>query len=227
MLAHPRLNSYHNPKKQLLAQKAGRAPPAWKTESSEKKGKGTPGSKIMISGLPPDVTQDELEGLFQKTVGPVKHAFFIYNNQGMPKGMAVVEFTRLGDAGMARNKYNTKVIDGRKTLKVELIKDEDDVPKAPPKPAIPSLLQRLGDAPVVQQFAQPQTGPARTKAKPAGRAVADGTQNRPIVVNGPRKLRTKKGPRRLRKVAATVQDLDREMDEYRAQIESDVKPIDS
>lgn len=223
MIAHPRLNSYHNPKKQLLNQKAGKAPPAWKAESNDKKGKGVPGSKVLISGLPPDVTQEELQGLFAKTIGPVKDAFFIYNSQGRPKGMAVVEFARPPDAGLARNKYNTKVIDGRKTLKIELVKDEDDAPKAPLKAAVPSLLDRLSNAPIGQKSAP---APVITTKKVPAPAAVNGTQARPIIVNGPRRLRNKKGPRRLKKVV-TAQDLDREMDEYRSQIEPDVKPVDS
>jgi THO complex subunit 4 len=38
--------------------------------------------------------------------------FIIYNNQARSKGMALVTFHRPADAGVARAKYNGKVIDG-------------------------------------------------------------------------------------------------------------------
>lgn len=37
----------------------------------------------------------------------------VYNNQGKSRGMAVVTFTRPGDAAVARTKYNGKIVDGR------------------------------------------------------------------------------------------------------------------
>ena len=53
-----------------------------------------------------------IQALFTKTVGPVKEAFIVYNNQGNSKGMAVVCFARKEDAMIARAKYNGKIIDG-------------------------------------------------------------------------------------------------------------------
>ena len=49
-----------------------------------------------------------------KTVGPVREVSLIYNSAGKSKGMAIVEFQRLGDARIARQKYNKKIIDGSK-----------------------------------------------------------------------------------------------------------------
>ena len=86
-----------------------------------------------MSRLPPDVSQDEVEvrvdprsefsfsspwtrkqTLFVKTVGPVKEAFIVYNNQANSKGMAIITFQRSEDAMVARKKYNGKIIDGSK-----------------------------------------------------------------------------------------------------------------
>lgn len=49
-----------------------------------------------------------------KTVGPVRDALLVYNNNGRSKGMGIVEFHRPGDAAVARQKYNGKTVDGRK-----------------------------------------------------------------------------------------------------------------
>jgi THO complex subunit 4 len=57
-----------------------------------------------------------LQDLFQKTVGPLKDSFLIYNSEGRSKGMAVVIFQRPGDAAVARTKYNGKIVDGRKYI---------------------------------------------------------------------------------------------------------------
>ena len=54
--------------------------------------------------------------LFSKTVGPLKDTFMVYNSQGKSKGMAIVTFARPGDAAVAREKYNGKIVDGSECL---------------------------------------------------------------------------------------------------------------
>ena len=89
--------------------------------------------------------------------------------------MAVVSFQRSTDAALARTKYNGKIVDGRECLsieflnlqlrntcrigrpiKIEIVRDEEETPRAPEKPHVPSLLERLG-APV-----PPKAGAAPT-----------------------------------------------------------------
>lgn len=111
MQAHGRINAYHNSKRQLLGNQAGQAPPAWKKPSGSGQ-QAEHGSKVILSRLPADVSDEEVENLFTKTVGPVKEVFIVYNSQGKSKGMAVVAFQRNKDAGIARAKFNGKIIDG-------------------------------------------------------------------------------------------------------------------
>ncbi|KAA1472101.1 hypothetical protein DENSPDRAFT_838272 [Dentipellis sp. KUC8613] len=154
-----RLNSYHGPKRQLLGPHAGQAAPAWRASNiptgpalangaaSSSKKSITQGSKILLSNLPMDVGESEVEELFKRTVGPMKDLFVIYNSQGKSKGMAIVTFHRPGDAAIARSKYNHKIVDGRHKLKIEVVTDSDGVvsPAAPAKQANPpSLLARIG-----------------------------------------------------------------------------------
>jgi THO complex subunit 4 len=47
--------------------------------------------------------------------------FIIYNNQARSKGMALVTFHRPVDAGVARSKYNGKVIDGSTSFSTILL----------------------------------------------------------------------------------------------------------
>ncbi|THH00871.1 hypothetical protein EW026_g1741 [Hermanssonia centrifuga] len=159
--------------------------------------------------------------LFVKTVGPVKESFIVHNSQGNSKGMAVVSFHRVEDAAVARTKYNGKIIDGRRPIKIEIIRDDDVAPKAPPKPtAPPSLLQRLGGklpptapsgvkAPPI--IIPPKKQPLPPRAAPAAPRAQTGSVRRP--------LRQKKGPKRVKKIVKqpmTASQLDAEMEEYRA-----------
>jgi THO complex subunit 4 len=90
-----RLNAYHGPKKALLGNRAGRAPPAWREQASAAGSVGGgqhagnrhasgsqsratasaaggrqvfSGSKILMSDLPRDVGQEEVEVRFLLTI---------------------------------------------------------------------------------------------------------------------------------------------------------------
>jgi len=126
--------------------------------------------------------------------------------------MAVVTFHRPTDAGVARTKYDGKVIDGKHKLKIELVTDNDEVSQQPVKEqhnSPPSLLSRISGlhtqaAPIKIPVAAAATHPPQQPVKK--RAPIS------VVVSGPRK-RTKKGPKRVKKSLA---QLDQEMEEYRA-----------
>jgi len=220
-----RLNAYHGTKRQLIGTTASQVAPAWRTwngvgggaavngnTSPLSKKASQRGSKILLTNLPMDVAETEIEELFKRTVGPIKDMFIIYNNQGKSKGMAIVTFHRLTDAGVARSKYNGKVIDGKHKLKIELVTDNDEVSqqttKEPPS-APPSLLSRIS-APFIRVVSD--QAPIKTAATPLQQPAKRSAIS--IVVSGPRK-RTKKGPKRVRKSLA---QLDQEMEEYRASV---------
>jgi RNA recognition motif. (a.k.a. RRM, RBD, or RNP domain) len=106
-------------KRQLVGNPAAIVPPAWRQNQQRTE---DPGSKIIISKLPVDVGEAEIEvrvglhpfdplshtyqELFKKTVGPLKDSFIVHNSQGRSKGIAIVSFLRSGDAAVARQKYN-------------------------------------------------------------------------------------------------------------------------
>ncbi|RPD55997.1 hypothetical protein L227DRAFT_579211 [Lentinus tigrinus ALCF2SS1-6] len=190
---HPRLNNYHSHKQHILGNQGARPAPAWKPNArAAASGSGSEvGSKILLSRLPADVVEDEVEILFSKTVGPVKEVIMVYNSQGKSRGTAIVSFTRPGDAVVARAKYNGKIVDGRRPIKIEIITDEDDARKTAPAPAPagpPSLLDRIAPANPRQAVAA------------AGAPVVNGQKKVATTpVSGKVHLRTKKGPRRLNK----------------------------
>ncbi|TEB34360.1 hypothetical protein FA13DRAFT_1753875 [Coprinellus micaceus] len=203
-----RFNNFHGPKRQACGQP--HAGPAGVELAS--------GSKILLSRLPTDVGEKEVEELFRKTVGPVKECFLIYNSQGNSKGMAVVAFARATDAASAKTKYHGKIVDGRKPLKIEIVLDE--IPPAAPSSGPLSLLQRLS-GPTAAQPAPPVV-PASQKVPPKGPAKKLPPSTAPLAPRvapaapvRPRKV--KKGPKRLQKKPVTAADLDQEMDEYQKQ----------
>jgi THO complex subunit 4 len=110
-------------KRQFLGNRAGNVPPAWRETAPLANGKQKAteqGSKILLTNLPVDVGEKEVEvgeihsileilvkdchlqDLFTKTVGPLQDSFLIYNSSGKSKGMAIVSFQRAGDAAVAR-----------------------------------------------------------------------------------------------------------------------------
>ncbi|KAJ7108507.1 hypothetical protein C8R44DRAFT_802884 [Mycena epipterygia] len=242
-----RLNTFHGPKRQLLGNHAGHAPPAWRTAGPSTgpysagagyaKGKqvATEGSKIFLSRLPMDVGETEVEELFKKTVGPLRESFLIYNSQGKSKGMAVVAFQRPGDAAIARAKYDGKIVDGRRPIKIEVIVESGasipSIPATPPPP--PTLFDRL-------QSKGPVPGPSKVSSIPGGSGLRFATPTQPRrhpnqhtqpprpatpynstfpAAIPPRRFRTKKGPKRLKKQweSRSKEQLDRDMEDYRAQ----------
>lgn len=234
-VAAARLHNFHGPKRQLLGKKAIPAP-AWKANvrngasitreaAEELKGKEA-GSKILLSKLPLDVTPAEVEELFKKTVGPLKDFFLVYNNQGNSKGMAIVTFAKPGDAVLARQKYDGKIVDGRRRIKIEMI--YDDIPSPVEQPSL-TLLNRLGGK--VFDGSSPAFSAATVPSAPAltlqQRTQVPSTPAAPI-----RRVRFKKGPKRpskryingispaigsqAKRGSVSKDDLDKDMEDYRA-----------
>ncbi|KAI0367662.1 hypothetical protein BV20DRAFT_970221 [Pilatotrama ljubarskyi] len=229
MLSHARLNNYHTPKQKILGNPSAQPAPAWKPNAKASSSNAEQGSKILLSRLPLDVVENEVEVLFARTVGPVKDVFMVYNSQGRSRGMAVVTFARPGDAAVARAKYNGKIVDGRRPIKIEIVVDDDDVQKAAPLASgMPSLLERLSPP-------KPSQNAAQTNARQP--AAAKNAPTPAPAPNPKKRLRAKKGPRRLNKQLPqgqaqqqqpkqppkkkTAEELDREMEEYRARAEGD------
>ncbi|KAH9933068.1 uncharacterized protein B0H18DRAFT_1083228 [Fomitopsis serialis] len=197
-------------------------PPAWRTApGATANGKragpaAAKGSKIMLSQLPMDVAENEVEILFAKTVGPVKDTFIVRR------------IWKPESAALAREKYNGKIVDGRRPIKIEIIKDDNEIPSAAPEKKSLSLLERIGQtsksvhaAPGAQRTAA--KAPAQPKATKATQKAAPKTAaaQRPIFAgNAKAKLRTKKGPKRIQKQqqrkVVTAEQLDQEMEDYRA-----------
>ncbi|KAG2139561.1 hypothetical protein BD769DRAFT_207114 [Suillus cothurnatus] len=217
---HARITSYHGAKRNLLGNQAGNVPPAWRDSKDKQKERG---SKILLSRLPVDVGETEVEELFKKTIGPLKECFVIYNTQGRSKGMAVLTFQRPEDAAAAREKYHGKLIDGRRPIKIEIIVDSDDAAvstQLTPTSVVPSLLGRIG-----KLAGSPKSVPLASQSQALNTNIST-VPSQKIVVS-PRTVQTagtkavsrrrkKKGPRRINKSNASLAELDQDMEEYKA-----------
>ncbi|KAL0960033.1 hypothetical protein HGRIS_011681 [Hohenbuehelia grisea] len=234
------MHQFHKSKQSVVGNQAGHAPPSWRPNGmsaalSSTKGKQPAqdvGSKILLSMLPQDVSEAEIEELFKKTVGPIRDAFVIYNSQARSKGMAVVTFQRSGDAAAARAKFHGKIVDGRRPIKIEIVVDSEKAPASapPPPPGPPSLFSRLSapvngkttTSPAMSAPASPRPINVTPRAANPPRAAPPvrANQSQPIPIP-PRKVRQKKGARRLNKRVKpekkTKEDLDKEMEDYQAQ----------
>jgi len=170
-----------------------------------------------LSRLPVDVGEKDVEELFRKTVGPLKESFLVYNSQGNSKGMAVVTFQRPGDALAAQAKYDGKIVDGRRPIKIEIISDgaSSSIPRGPPP--VPTLLNRLGLANTIITGLPTNPGPNLvTPTAPRSVPFHPRLAVKPAPIP-PRRIRQKKGPNRLKKKQPlTIDDLDRDMEAYRA-----------
>ncbi|KAJ5165864.1 hypothetical protein N7492_006160 [Penicillium capsulatum] len=151
----------------------------------------TASSKIIVSGLPSDVTEANIKEYFTKSAGPVKKVIVTYNQNGTSRGIASIIFGKADTATKAAKELNGLLVDGR-PMKIEVVFDASHAPAAPtPKP----LTER------VAQKSQPK--PA-TSAKPAANA-----RGRTRAPRGARKGRIAG-----RGKPKTVEELDAEMVDY-------------
>ncbi|KAJ3868225.1 RNA-binding domain-containing protein [Lentinula novae-zelandiae] len=261
--SNTRYNSFHGPKQRVLGNwQAGNVAPAWRSsaqgQSQSLRRQQAAGSKILLSQLPLDVGEKEVEG--------------------RSKGMAVVVFQRPGDAMIAREKYDGKFVDGRRPIRIELVSDGPAIPTGPSSsssapPAPLSLIDRLAKATTpnlsTRNFQKPPTHPkhfdhpnhqlprqaaaaasiaAAGRPKPFFQSTSIYSTSNPSTsynsshVTGPTtsisKRRTKKGPKRLKKqnvhiqfpkftsghvtkLAKSKEELDLEMENYRAEADVD------
>ncbi|CAH7671427.1 hypothetical protein PPACK8108_LOCUS6200 [Phakopsora pachyrhizi] len=146
------------------------------------------GSKIIVSNLPSDVTKNQIWELFSTTVGPVNQVAFSYDNRGVSKGTAQVEFKQKDDATKAFQQYNKRLIDQNRPIKVEIVIDPARIPPPP-------LSNRVAPAP---KAANPASAGAN------GQAANGGSRQGGNLGKG-------RGNRQPQKTAA---DLDAEMEDY-------------
>jgi len=157
--------------------------------------------KIIVSNLPYDVNEAQIKELFHSTVGPLREVSLSYDGHGKSKGIASVQFQRKGDGSKAYQQYNSRLIDGKRAMKIEIVVDPITLPTQ-------SLASRVAPAPVVA---------GATEGARRGGAAKRGT-------SGGRGRGGAGGRKKVERPAKSVADLDAEMEDYTASTSSAAAP---
>ncbi|CAG8901471.1 unnamed protein product [Penicillium nalgiovense] len=73
----------------------------------------TGSSKILVSGLPSDVSEANVKEYFSKSAGPVRRVMLTYNQNGTSRGIASIQFNKADTAAKATKELNGLLVDGR------------------------------------------------------------------------------------------------------------------
>ncbi|KAJ3100335.1 hypothetical protein HK100_004723 [Physocladia obscura] len=147
-------------------------------------------SKLTVSNLNPNVTQQDLHELFS-TIGPVKSAVLNFDHTGKSTGTGTVIYRRSGDSQRAITEFNGRQFDGR-PMRIELIVSASSI----------AALQARA-APVANSGSSQPRG-ASNSSRGAGRGRGN--------VRSGRGGRGPKGPAKTPEELAA--QLDAEMDKY-------------
>ncbi|KZF19505.1 hypothetical protein L228DRAFT_241724 [Xylona heveae TC161] len=145
-------------------------------------------SKIEVSQLPKDVTEDQIKEYFEKTIGPVKKRPIIsYGPNGISRGIASITFSNPRHANTAFERLNGMLVDGK------------------PMKAQAQAAKSLSD-----RVAQPKNQPKAAAAAP--KQAAAGASAAPKATRG--RGRGRRGRNTTRPKRKTAEELDAEMVDY-------------
>lgn len=153
-------------------------------------------SKIIVSGLPKDVTESQIKEYFVQSVGHIKRVDLVYGPNSQSRGIANITFGKPDGASKAFQKLNGLLVDNR-PIKIEIVVGAAQADKV--MPSVKSLADRA-----TQPKVQPKSAAAGRKA-PAGKAAA--------AKAGPAKGGKKRG-KNVRPAKKTAEELDAEMGDY-------------
>ncbi|TVY34661.1 mRNA export protein [Lachnellula subtilissima] len=151
---------------------------------------GNSESKILVTGLPKDVSEPMVKEYFQKAVGPVKRVEISYGPGGVSRGIATIVFVRSESASKALQALNGVLVDN-KTIKVEVIVDAK---RATALPTPKGLSERI----------------SQPKSQPKSAATTKATATR----GGKASTRGAKKAKSARPTKKTAEELDSEMMDY-------------
>ncbi|OAA63178.1 RNA recognition motif domain protein [Cordyceps fumosorosea ARSEF 2679] len=167
-------------------------------KGAQGKGAGPQGeSKVIVSNLPKDVSEQQIKEYFVQSVGPIKRVELSYGPNSQSRGIANVIFHKPDGASKAFQKLNGLLVDGR-PIKIEIVVGAAQADKV--IPPIKSLAERA-----TQPKAQPKSAAAGKQGNGAGKDGAKGKGGRPA----------RRG-RNSRPIKKTATELDADMDNYMA-----------
>ncbi|PKS09742.1 hypothetical protein jhhlp_004363 [Lomentospora prolificans] len=150
-------------------------------------------SKIIVSNLPKDVTEQQIKEYFVQSVGSIKRVELSYGPNSQSRGIANVTFSKPDGASKAFQKLNGLLVDNR-PIKIEIVVGAAQAASVIPQPK--SLAERA-----TQPKAQPKSAAADKNA------VSKTGQ-------GAGRTRGKRRGRSARPAKKTAEELDSEMADY-------------
>ncbi|TXB98165.1 hypothetical protein FocTR4_00013192 [Fusarium oxysporum f. sp. cubense] len=172
--------------------------PARGTGAKPAPAKATPtnsDSKIIVSNLPKDVSEQQIKEYFIQSVGPIKRVELSYGPNSQSRGIANVTFHKSDGASKAFQKLNGLLVDNR-PIKIEIVVGAAQADKV--IPTVKTLAERT-----TQPKAQPKSAAAdKHNAGAAKGAAAKGAAGK------------KRRGRNSRPAKKTQEELDSEMADY-------------
>ncbi|EGX88497.1 RNA annealing protein Yra1, putative [Cordyceps militaris CM01] len=153
-------------------------------------------SKVIVSNLPKDVSEQQIKEYFVQSVGPIKRVELSYGPNSQSRGIANVIFHKPDGASRAFQKLNGLLVDGR-PIKIEIVVGAAQADKVIPR--VKTLAERSS-----QPKAQPRSAAAGKQINNAGKDGAKGKAGK-----------GRRG-RDARPAKKTATELDADMDNYMA-----------
>ncbi|KAF4342012.1 mRNA export mlo3 [Fusarium beomiforme] len=153
-------------------------------------------SKIIVSNLPKDVSEQQIKEYFIQSVGPIKRVELSYGPNSQSRGIANVTFHKSDGASKAFQKLNGLLVDNR-PIKIEIVVGAAQADKV--IPTVKTLAERTS---------QPKAQPKSAAADKHNAAAAKGA---PTKGAGGNKKRRGRNSRPAKK---TQEELDSEMADY-------------
>ncbi|CCE26899.1 related to RNA annealing protein [Claviceps purpurea 20.1] len=157
-------------------------------------------SKVIVSNLPKDVSEQQIKEYFVQVVGPIKRVDLVYGPNSMSRGIANVSFHKSDGASKAYQKLNGLLVDNR-PIKIEIVVGAAHVDKV--LPAVKSLAERT---------AQPKQPKAQPRSAASTKGANNGAAKSGNGANGA--ANKKRRGRNARPVKKTADELDTEMANY-------------
>ncbi|PNY24146.1 mRNA export protein mlo3 [Tolypocladium capitatum] len=153
-------------------------------------------SKVIVSNLPKDVSQQQIKEYFVQSVGPIKRVDLVYGPNSMSRGIANVTFHKADGASKAFQKLNGLLVDNR-PIKIEIVVGAAQADKV--IPAVKTLAERT---------TQPKAHPKSAATGKQNAASAKGGIGKGAAANKKRRGKS------VRPAKKTAEELDSEMADY-------------
>ncbi|KKA30264.1 hypothetical protein TD95_002218 [Thielaviopsis punctulata] len=183
---------------------ARQAPAKANAKATQVKATVNSDSKVIVSNLPKDVTEQQIKEYFVQAVGPIKRVEISYGPNSQSRGIANVTFTKADGATKAFKTLNGLLVDGR-PIKIEIVVSAAAAANviAP----IKSLAERA---------TLPKNAKAQPKSAAADKSKARGTAPKSAAGSDAKGRGTRRGRGRSNNIRPkkTEAELDLEMADY-------------